>query len=553
MSGPTQERWDVVLVILSGPLRSNVEQVYRGPIVRIGHNPGPGGVQLSGYRGLDARQCTITAYQGGTAEVAPVGTNQVRIAPHPNVDWNTIDPIRGPTFLSNGCALHLGPVGRGATIQFVECRRLGVWEQGAIVSEVAGRNEQARLGPQVPTAYDASRVATIRTSFVPAWFIGCISLIMGSTAFTVFATAVIFIVAQREVVDLGPVEDDYEYFESVDMKKPPDAKLLKGLQQPMLEWVMRPNMEAARGLHPELEEPENWDQAFMRYVTKSVEMHVKQKRFFRNLDDRRAEWALVVEEMRRAGLPEVFAAIPYQESRYRSEATSHVCARGPWQFMPETAHRVDQYYNIELKVQGCRLRGRAGKWSPKDYTPPFTVHAPYVEDNTCLIQSCDVDQRTDLRKSTAGAIVTLREAWDHPLVAESGAAVQITILSHNAGADDSKWGKRKATNLIPALKRYIAKNGEDRAPNFYGDNILCESHQGRKLCGSLLMPETQHYAYNIVAQHFIAVCYYGQEYPHMPAFAPWAQWALDDAYCSQFQIPTKAEVQGWTFKKKRRR
>ncbi|MCB9671134.1 MAG: transglycosylase SLT domain-containing protein [Alphaproteobacteria bacterium] len=548
MSGVTQERWDVALVILSGPLRSNVEHVYRGPIVRIGHNPGPGGVQLTGYRGLDARQCTITAYDGGSAEVSPVGTNQVRIAPHANVNWNNIDPINGPTFLSNGCALHIGPVGRGATLQFVECRRLGVWEGGAIRSEYVAQDNQ--LGAGVPTAYDAKRVGRIQVSMVPAWFIGCLGLTLGSTAFTVLAAALIVIVGNRDVVDLGPVDDDYEYFKSVDMTKPPDAKLLKGLEQPMLHWVMRPNMDAAGGRHPELEDPKTWDRTFMRYVTRSVELHVKQKPFFKNLDDRRAEWAIVLKEMRRAGLPEVFAAIPYQESRYRSDAQSYVCAKGPWQFMPETAHRVDQHYNSELRVQGCRLRGRPSAWSPKDFTPPFTSQAPYVEDEKCLITSCDVDDRSDLRKSTAGAVLTLKEAWDDPLVAESGAAVQVTILSHNAGADDSKWGKRKATNLIPALRTWIAKNGAQQGPAFYGNNILCETHNEKKLCGSLLMPETQHYAYNIVAQHIIAVCYYSKEYAHEPEFAPWAPWALDDAYCSQFTIPSKVEVKGWQLKKR---
>lgn len=549
----TQERWDVVLVILSGPLRSNVEHVYRGPIVRIGHNPGPGGVQLTGYRGLDARQCTITAYDGGTAEISPVGTNQVRIAPHPNVNWNNIDPVNGPTFLSNGCALHIGPVGRGATLQYVECRRLGVWEGGAIRSEVAGMNAQPELGAGVPTAYDATRVGRIRTSFVPVWFMGCLSLMMGSTAFTVLLATGVVLWGQRDVVDLGPVDDDYAWFDYVDMSKPPDAKLLVGLHQPVLHWVMQPNMVAAEGAHPELQHPEQWDKPFMKYLTRSVELHVRQKPFFRHLDDHRKEWALVVDALRDAGMPEVFAAIPYQESLYNSKAQSHVCAKGAWQFMPETANRVDKLYNTPFRVQGCRLRGR-GSFTPKDLTPPFTRRAPYVlNGEQCLITACDVDDRTDLRKSTTAAILTLKEAWENPDVRRSGAAVQLAILSHNAGADDAEFGRRKKFNVVPALRRWVRANGNEQAPNFYGNNILCPTHQGTDTCGSELMPETQHYAYNIIAQHILAVCYYSKNYAHEREFAPWDHWALPDSYCQAFDIPSATEVQGWQLKKRERR
>ena len=33
--------------------------VCRGPVIRMGANPGPGGLQLQGYRGLDDRQAVI--------------------------------------------------------------------------------------------------------------------------------------------------------------------------------------------------------------------------------------------------------------------------------------------------------------------------------------------------------------------------------------------------------------------------------------------------------------------------------------------------------------
>ena len=133
----SQERWDVVLRVLSGPLELEGDIVCRGPVVRMGARPGPGGLNLKDYRGLDDRQAVISAYDGATVSLAPVGTNQVRMAPHPNVDWNELQPLRNPAYLTDGCAFHLGPPGRGVTIQFIEARRLGVWEQNRILSDAA--------------------------------------------------------------------------------------------------------------------------------------------------------------------------------------------------------------------------------------------------------------------------------------------------------------------------------------------------------------------------------------------------------------------------------
>ena len=98
---------------------------------------------------------------------------------------------------------------------------------------------------------------------------------------------------------------------------------------------------------------------------------------------------------------------------------------------------------------------------------------------------------------------------------------------------------------LPALQRWNRKNGVDQGPTFYGHNILCKDHTGKKWCGSLLPPETQHYAYNIIAQHLLAVCYYSKEHGELPAFEPWRKYALPESYCSEFKIPTKAAVKGW--------
>ena len=64
-------------------------------------------------------------------------------------------------------------------------------------------------------------------------------------------------------------------------------------------------------------------------------------------------------------------------------------------------------------------------------------------------------------------------------------------------------------------------------------------------CGSTLHRETQHYAYAIIAQHLLAVCYYGQNYADMPEFRVWKDYARGDGYCTRIQIPTSEEAKKW--------
>lgn len=551
----TQERWDIAIKALNGPLVALGEQVFRGPVVRIGANPGPGGLQLNGYRGLDARHCVITAYTGGTASVAPVGTNQVRLAPHPNVNWREIDPISGPEYLSEGCALHLGPIGRGATMEFIACRRLGVWQRGQLASEVADVPQTdaaieggagpvpmgGRRGP-VPASYDVRKVGRVRTSTAPFWFIGCLSLMATSTSALVLAIGG-FAWLSRQVEPLGPVEEGYEFYESVVVDTTTlNLELFKGMQKPFYEFVMAPNITAAGSAYPKLDKPENWDQRYLQYVTASVEAHVRAMQVFRRLEAIKSEYGRVVTTVRASGMPEIIAAIPYQESRYKPDLVSIYCASGFWQFMPEVAHRVEKVGGQDFKVRDCRIRGTSAKWNPQFLAPPPTKRADYVDDDTCLIESCDVDDRGNLEKSTRAAMWTLGEVWKDPVVQRSGAAVQLTILSHNIGYDDSKWDQPKAVNLMPALTKWVKQNGQARAPLFYGENILCPTHTDKSYCGAVFGSEAQHYAYTITAQHFLAVCYYAQNYGEEAAFKPWIKHVMPDGYCRQFKIPNKDEV-----------
>ena len=556
-----QERWDVVLKVISGPLSGIGEQTLRGPVVRIGVNPGPGGLALTGYRGLDERQAVITSYDGGSATVAPVGTNQVRLAPHPNVEWKEIDPITKPQYLNSGCAIHLGPVGRGCTLQFVKSQRLGVWSKGELASEGAAIATGQPAAGGGSAAIPATRVGAVRTSSVPVWFIGCL-LLLGTGVATVLVGITIGVVLRGEHDPLGPDIPGPENFyakeqppAAVDEKELESLGLLKGLHQPFAAFVMAPNAQAA-GRSELADKPELWDQKFYTRVAASVNQHIRFKSVFKAFDRFRKDYALVLRVMRSEKLPEVFTAIPVRESNYTAKAQSQVCAKGYWQFMPEVAWRLESKEGIDFKVRNCRFGGENSVYSPdqtpNQLTPPRGVlkNAPYMRDGSngrrCGISSCDVDDRSDLAKSTAGAVFALREAFEDDAIAKSGSAIQITIATHNGGYDDGRFGVGKSTNLKPALLKWSKGKSPSDQVKFWGENVTCPIDATTERCaGSDVHRETQFYVDPIVTFHILAACYYSKNYAAVePEFAK-GQWALfngKDGYCSQFNIPTPKDL-----------
>lgn len=538
----SQERWDVVLRFLSGPLSFQEDRVCRGPVVRLGANPGPGGLRLDGYRGLDDRQAVITAYDGGTVAVAPVGNNQVRVAPHENVDWEGVQTLRGPVYLSPDEVFHLGPPNRGVTVQFVEARRLGVWEQGRLLSDASQGSPDVQ--PSRVEALDAGRG-------VPKWFIPAIAvlvLFIGGGLATIIVSTL-----GRKPIELGPVDEGQAYYARIDMAEIElDPALMDGLNQPFHDFVMKPNAERAKW--KALGKPDQWDPVFFDYVTRSVTVHAKAFAFWERLEVVVDDYEYVTKALRKQDLPEVLAAIPYQESRYDSDVSSPVCAKGYWQFMPETAYRAG------MDVRDCKMDGTDVRFTPESPVPVKNVlkNAVYVSRNgdkyRCKIKTCAVDERTSLARSSDGALNLLGEAWKDPMIRDSGASVQITILSHNAGYDDQRYDPKKRnrpTNLLPAYKKHVEKtNGGNHDPLFYGKNITCVGKEyedivgrGNTTCGGYVPNQSQHYAYSIVAQHILAVCYYARNHGDRDSFKPW-QRAYDrgKGYCRNLGIPSREEI-----------
>jgi len=303
----SQERWDVILRFTDGPLSFQGEVTCRGPVVRLGANPGPGEMRLGGYRALDDRHAVITCYDGGRISISPVGENQVRVGPHEFTEWGELHPIRKPVNLAEGNAIHLGPVGRGATFVFERAQRLGLWQERQIISDAAQATPE--LMPSEVSHIDAQRG-------VPPWFIPTMVCIF------IFTLGAVVLHQYSDWIGgdpdpLGVTLEGQEYVASVDVSTPLEPHLVKGLNAPFAEFVMRPNADAAR--MPKLgSDPERWDSRFLEYTTRSFKTYGQMRAFWKRLEAIRSDYGYVVRELRQQRLPEVFAGIPYQESRYRA-------------------------------------------------------------------------------------------------------------------------------------------------------------------------------------------------------------------------------------------
>ena len=546
----SQERWDVILKVVSGPLEGLGDQVLRGPVVRIGVNPGPGGLQLTGYRGLDARQAVITAYDEGTASIAPVGTNQVRMAPHANVNWKEVDPISKPQYLNEGCAIHLGPVGRGCTLEFVKCQRLGAWQGGAMSSSVEPGGGPSGGVRATALVQKGIKVKSVRTSTAPVWFLGCLMLLVGTAVPTVLAIGFIRGLTPDPP---GPTEEGPEIYWR-QSSSPPTAEtrkeiegldLLNGLEKGFGAFVMQPNIDQSGRL--ELRGRDHWDEKFYEMTVTATLQHVQWKRLFRKYEDIKGDYATVVGVMRDKGLPDVFAAVPIRESNYTASATSTACAHGYWQFMPEVAHRLEVQNGLDFVVRYCKFKDADVVWNPTLMAPPRDVYknGDYIANRLCRIKACAKDDRSDLRKSTAAAAFDFNDAYNDPTLKASGAVVQMTIATHNTGYNDERFGLKKTSNVLPGFTAWSAGRPASDHSNWYGENMTClDAPEGQNYCGgSKLHRDTQNYVYPIVAQHLLAVCYYAQNHAtEYPEFQAWAMHVREDGYCKKFKIPTPDQV-----------
>ena len=534
----SQKRWDIEVLFFTPPLMMQGPIWYKGPVVRMGRNPGAGEMNLSSYQGVAELHATIEAYDGQTIMLSAIEPYEVRVAPHENVDWRHVYPISESVKLTAGDVIHLGSLERGCRFRFVQCRSFD-WRQeqlGAVVNQEQDDFVHNRFG-------GPKRIG----STVPKWVV---PTFLGTS--TIFVAAVIaLILSEPPVPPMGiEFEDEEPVLEFIaDTKIDLDASILEGFEQPFEDFVMSYNAQKS-GLAQLKNDPRTWDEKYYEKTVYTVNEYSKYKKTWRVFEDALNDYNLVVSMLRKNDMPDVFAAIPVTETRYKAKLVSPVCAAGIWQFMPEVATRVD------LNVEGCSFKAPSTvrDWRPKLKAPPLPSKREYMKilntsdgvDYKCMISSCEEDDRIDVESSTEGAIELLKEVWEDDELSESGSVVQMAIVGHNVGYNDKPYGVRRSTNILPAYRKYMKKKRENGA-HFYGDNILCgpdkDPHKAgyySSLCGGVLPNQGQHYGYNVTAQHFLAVCYYAENYGSESSFSRWKRYLK--GYCSNINIPTPEEL-----------
>ncbi len=551
----SERRWDVVLRVRDAGVISD-PKVLRGPHVVLGTDPGTGGLALPGGRGLAARHTTITANDPTSAWVTPVGANPVRLAPYADVDWEAIEPIRERSRLSRGAALHLGPPGaRGITVEFVECRDLGVVDAERLTSEADDSMLQIERPPDaIQAARQRPRVSTLLAGGLSEDRLRAIVITMVGLSGALLLTAAVLLVVR---FTLPPSEPPAYFWNEVAVTSW-DAEAVKqeGFAAPLFDTVIDWDRKLAGDtVHAELspDDPSKWDPKFFGAVIGSAKAWSKHPQLFKRFEEIKDEYAAVVTALRAAELPEVFAGLPMTESCYEPTVWSPCCARGWWQFMPEFGARFRDdptFAGLGIDVKQCRYRDAPGStFTPMEKAPPpkSCQTADYVAGGSCNLSECASDFRTDLQLSTRVAMLTLEMPLHDSTIAASGAAVQIAIGSHNAGYDDAPLYEGKVSkpyNLLPAYKRWLGEKAADMpTAHFYGDVSKCpDAASVSDGCQRYMMTATQGYAVKVVAQHLMAMCYYAQAYPENPVFERWQKYTGPGGYCEELDVPSPAAL-----------
>ena len=528
------KRWDIEVRFLNGPLANHQIYTYQGPQINIGSNPGVGGMELRRPM-ISPVHARIDCFAKGEVTIHPIEYAEVRVATHVHEDWGKIDPLYKPVPLMDGNVVYIGPLGHGIVFVFERVKTFD-W-QAEQMSSLVDQSNQIDISLSQNT-----KAKTIRVSKYPIWFF---PTLIGMVSVTIVVLFTQFLgVFAPEKPPIGPRWTGYKQHVVIDINEEIEQSILEGFQAPFEDFVMYDNQKNS-GIAGISNNPDFWDQKLYKAVLNTVKQNAGWKGFWTRLDEIHKDYAYVVDALRDAELPEVFAGVPFQETQYKKHLVSSVCAAGIWQFMPETANRM------ELRVKNCTFKDNSRVWEPKaaDQAPPLQVKtAEYVEYNrqekkmSCRIRKCGTDDRLSLEKSTRAAIELMKQTYTDERLQNSGSVVQATILAHNAGYFDKPYlGKTKWTNILPAYEKYRSQSKKKHGVHFYGDNLcpakISEEDDGGKKCKSVLWEETQHYGYRVIAYHILAVCYYAKNYGNEPVFQNWERYL--DGYCKKIDIPER--------------
>lgn len=538
-----KERWDIEVLFQNGPYADHRTRVYKGPTVIIGSAPDVGGIRINKIS-IAPIHARIDCYDGKRVMIHPIEHNEVRVASHKHEDWNRIDPLYKPVPLQDGNVVYIGSLGHGIMFTFVRAKTFQ-WKEEQI-SSLIDPNAQMAI-----SIANNTKASTIHTSNYPKWFFPSLAGMISVTLILLFIR--VLNVWAPEAPSIGPRYEGTPETINIDLEEEVETSILQGFQAPFEDFVMIHNQRES-GIANLSGNASMWDKVLYESTLKTIKATSRWYGFWKQLEVAKSDYSMVVDSLRDANLPEVFAGVPFQETKYKNHLMSFVCAAGIWQFMPETGIRMG------LDVRDCKIDVTGQLWSPTERAPPYNVrkNAKYVQYNSstnsarCKIgnskrgSSCAVDDRLNVQKSTKAAMALLRDTYDDQELAESGSLVQMTILAHNAGYNDELYlGRVKAYNVLPAYRRY--RNSNKKLKNgvrFYGDNICPKPKKdanGRKIkdpnCKSFLAGETQHYGYKAIAYHILAVCYYAKNYPGDPIFSAWEGYL--NGYCKDVHAPER--------------
>lgn len=324
--------------------------------------------------------------------------------------------------------------------------------------------------------------------------------------------------------------------------EPETTKLTMGeiLERPYYDFIMSINAEQSEDR--KLRKRIHWDSLLYQDVVDTVEKLSTKSTLYSGFDRSWKEWEIVLLEMQKANLPEVIAAVPWAASFYQPEFQSSRCAKGIWQFMPETAARALMHYDISLDVKECQFLDEPETvWSP-DVKIAASQQSKYLRNDRCRIPSkkgCAVDQRSDVHKSTLVAKAMFLDAWKEPLIQNSGMAVELTILSHFQGLDDRKFQQKNPPSVIPKLEQW--KEQYSSTDKIYSDQFACENEsRSDQNCPSFFQPWAREALVQTIAAHFLAVCYFSKNYSDFEAFRKWKPY--QEGYCSYLSVPSIKDV-----------
>ena len=85
-----EERWDIELLFLDGPLADNRPRWFKGPTIQIGTDPEIGGVKLPN-RNLDKIHAVIDCYDGRRVMLNPTENTRFGLR-HIEMKWSELIP-----------------------------------------------------------------------------------------------------------------------------------------------------------------------------------------------------------------------------------------------------------------------------------------------------------------------------------------------------------------------------------------------------------------------------------------------------------------------------